>query len=192
MVDLIRKHRGSNQTALLTELNPKVRGSTNYYRTRTAKKVFDRALRAPDSEMHWKLLRWAKRRRPHKYYGWCRDRSWLRKRERLDFCDGNATLIKYADAKIRRHVKVTGIKSPFDGDWAYWLPRLHRDPSLSERVVLLLNRQKCKCGKCGLRFRSDDLLEVHHKDRNRQNNQLSNLELLYGHCHDKVHRELCS
>ncbi|NJR52113.1 MAG: group II intron reverse transcriptase/maturase [Leptolyngbyaceae cyanobacterium CSU_1_3] len=188
MADVIHKHRGSNQTALLTELNPKVRGWTNYYRVCTAKKVFDRM----DNQIHWKLLRWAKRRHSHKHYGWCRDRYWQRKRERLDFCDGNATLIKYADAKIRRHVKVQATKSPFDGDGAYWLPRLHKDSSLSERVVLLLNRQKCRCGKCGLRLRSDDLLEVHHKDRNRQNNQLNNLELLHGHCHDEVHRELCS
>lgn len=188
MADVIHKHRGSNQTALLTELNPKVRGWTNYYRACTAKKVFDRM----DHEIHWKLLRWAKRRHPHKHYGWCRNHYWLRKRERLDFCDGNATLIKYADAKIRRHIKVQGTKSPFDGDWAYWLPRLHPDPSLSERVVFLLNRQKCRCCKCGLRFRSNDLLEVHHKDRNRQNNSLSNLELLHGHCHDEVHRDLSS
>lgn len=188
MAEVIHNHRGSNQTALLTELNPKVRGWTNYYRVCTAKKVFDRM----DSQMHWKLLRWAKRRHPHKHYGWCRDRYWQRKRERLDFCDGNATLIKYADAKIRRHVKVQGTKSPFDGDWAYWLPRLHKDPALSEKVILLLNRQKCRCGKCGLRFRSDDLLEVHHKDRNRQNNSLNNFELLHGHCHDEVHREWCS
>jgi RNA-directed DNA polymerase len=188
MAEVIHKHRGSNQTALLTELNPKVRGWTNYYRTCTAKKVFDRL----DNQIHWKLLRWAKRPHPHKHYGWCRERYWQRKRQRLDFCDGNATLIKYADAKIRRHVKVQGTKSPFDGDWAYWLPRLHRDPSLSERVVRLLNRQKCRCGKCSLRFRADDLWEVHHKDRNRQNNSLDNLELLHGHGHDEVHRELCS
>lgn len=188
MAEVIYKHRGSNQTALLTELNPKVRGWTNYYRVSTAKKVFDRL----DSQIHWKLLRWAKRRHPHKHYGWCRDRYWRRKRERLDFCDGNATLLKYADVPIRRHVKVQGTKSPFDGDWAYWLPRLHRDPSLSEKVVLLLNRQNCRCGKCSLRFRADDLWEVHHIDRNRQNNQLSNLALLHNHCHDEVHRELCS
>jgi len=188
MAEVIHKHRGSNQTALLTELNPKVRGWTNYYRACSAKKVFDRM----DSQMHWKLLRWAKRRHPHKHYGWCRDHYWLRKRERLDFGNGNITLIKYAAAKIRRHVKVQGTKSPFDGDWAYWLPRLHRDPSLSERTVLLLNRQRCRCAKCALRFRSDDLLEIHHKDHNRQNNQLDNLELLHGHCHDEVHREPCS
>jgi hypothetical protein len=62
--EVIHKHRGSNQTALLTELNPKVRGWTNYYRACTAKKVFERM----DSQMHWKLLRWAKRRHPHKQY----------------------------------------------------------------------------------------------------------------------------
>jgi len=64
MAEVVYKHRGSNQTALLTELNPKVRGWTNYYRVCTAKKVFDRAQWAPDSQIHWKLLRWAKRRQP--------------------------------------------------------------------------------------------------------------------------------
>ena len=43
MAEVVHKHRGSNQTALLTELNPKVLGWTNYYRVCTAKKVFDRA-----------------------------------------------------------------------------------------------------------------------------------------------------
>jgi RNA-directed DNA polymerase len=188
MAEVIRKHRGHSQMILLSELNPKVRGWTNYYRACTAKKVFARM----DHQIYWKLLRWAKRRHSRKHYRWCRNHYWRRQRERLDFCDGNATLIKYTDAKIRRHVKVQDTKSPFDGDWAYWLPRLHRDPSLSERVVLLLKRQACRCGKCGLRFRADDRLEVHHKDSNRQNHSLSNLELLHGHCHDEVHRTLCS
>ena len=75
-------------------------------------------------------------------------------------------------------------------------PKLVLDADIAKCVVLLLHRQKCRCGKCALRFRSDDLLEVHHKNRNRAqrapDNQLSNRELLHGHCHDEVHRELCS
>jgi hypothetical protein len=97
-------------------------------------------------------------------------------------------------------------KASLRGDFkrgAPWAPQLttaaasfvfSKMPALSERVVLLLNRQQCRCTKCGLHFRSDDLLEVHHKDRNRAlgapDNSLNKLELLHGHCHNEVHREL--
>jgi len=39
MAEVIRTHRGSNQTALLTALNPKIRGWSNYYRPCAAKPV---------------------------------------------------------------------------------------------------------------------------------------------------------
>src|SRR3990172_3645629 len=42
---------------------------------------------------------------------------------------------KYADTPIQRHVKVKGQKSPYDGDWAYWIDRLGRDPSKPNRVI---------------------------------------------------------
>lgn len=32
-----------------------------------------------------------------------------------------------------------------------------------------------------------DILEVHHRDRNRANNAYSNLALVHGHCHDLIH-----
>ncbi len=55
---VVRQHRGSNQTALIAALNPKIRGWARYYRTCSAKRVFARM----DSQLHWKLRRWAKRR----------------------------------------------------------------------------------------------------------------------------------
>lgn len=183
MAEVIRTHRGSNQTALLVALNPKIRGWSNYYRPCAAKKVFDRM----DSQLYWKLRKWAKWRHPRKSGRWRHQRYWLRKRGRLDFSDGHITLVKYADTPIQRHVKVRGDKSPFDGDWAYWVPRLGRDPCKPKRVVLLLKQQRGRCHHCGLRFMSDDLMEVHHLDGNRRNQALGNLALLHGHCHDGVH-----
>ncbi len=35
---------------------------------------------------------------------------------------------------------------------------------------------------------TEDIMEVHHRDGNRQNRNLLNPELLHGHCHDEVHR----
>jgi len=188
IAEVIRTHRGSNQTALLAALNPKIRGWAAYYRTCAAKEVFDRM----DSQLYWKLRKWARWRHPRKSGRWRHQRYWRRKRQRLDFSDGHITLVKYADTPIRRHVKVRGDKSPFDGDWAYWAPRLGRDPSKPKRVVLLLRRQRGRCHHCGLRFMSDEIMEVHHLDGHRRNQALTNLALLHGHCHDEVHRRRCS
>ncbi len=188
MAEVVRAQRGSHQTALLAALNPKVRGWSNYYRTCVAKKVFDRM----DNQLHWKLRKWARWRHPRKPARWRLQRYWRRPRGRLDFSDGQSTLVKYPDTAIQRHIKVQGDKSPFDGDWAYWVPRLGRDPSQPKRVVLLLKRQRGRCHQCGLRFMVEDHPEVHHLDGNRRHNTLPNLVLLHGHCHDEVHGKRCS
>lgn len=152
MAEVVHTHRGSHQTALLAALNPKIRGWSTYYRTCVAKKVFDRM----DSQLYWKLRKWARWRHPRKTARWRHARYWRRKRQRLDFSDGHITLVKYADTAIQRHVKVRWDKSPFDGDWAYWVPRLGRDPSKLKRVVLLLKRQRGRCQQCGLRSGRDN------------------------------------
>ena len=61
---------------------------------------------------------------------------------------------------------------------------LGRDPAKPRRVTRLLKRQRGHCAHCELRFTTDDVLEVHHHDRNHQNNAFDNLRLLHGHCHD--------
>ncbi|MGD9092914.1 MAG: HNH endonuclease signature motif containing protein [Anaerolineales bacterium] len=82
-----------------------------------------------------------------------------------------------------------GDKSPMDGDWLYSSARLGRDPTKPKRVVKLLKRQNGKCEYCGLRFMTEDIMEVHHRDQDRKNNAYSNLVLLHGHCHDLVHMD---
>lgn len=37
-------------------------------------------------------------------------------------------LTKHGDYTIKRHVKVKGTKSPYDGDWVYWGNRLKKIP----------------------------------------------------------------
>ncbi len=75
-------------------------------------------------QLYWKLSKWAKWQNPRKSDAWRKQRYWPRKCNRFDFSDGKATLAKYADTPIKRHVKVQGRKTPFDGDWAYWIDRL--------------------------------------------------------------------
>jgi RNA-directed DNA polymerase len=74
-----------------------------------------------------------------------------------------------------------------DGDWVYWSTRLGRDPNKPRRVTRLLKRQRGCCALCGLRFTTEDVIEVHHHDGNHNHNAFDNLRLMHGHCHDIVH-----
>lgn len=183
MAEVIKQYRGAPQSALIITLNRKVRGWSNYFRSCPSSPVFARM----DHQLHWKLRKWATWRHRNKSYAWRFQRYWKRQRNRLDFCDGDLSLFLYQDTKRQRHIKVRGHKSPFDGDWLYWATRLGRDPSKPQRVCTLLKRQRGRCLHCALHFRTDDIMEVHHIDRNRRNNALHNLALLHAHCHDEVH-----
>jgi RNA-directed DNA polymerase len=185
--EVIRRHKGAPQAALIKVLNPKMRGWAQYYRACVAKKMFDWM----DEQVFHKLYCWARFRHPRKTGGWCVRRYWKRKGERMNFGDGTAWLVQYADTSIQRHTKVRGDKSPYDGDWPYWVERLGRDPTKSTRTLNLLKRQKGRCGLCGLRFTAEDVEEVHHRDGDRTNNRYANLALLHGHCHDEIHGRRC-
>lgn len=52
------------------------------------------------------------------------------------------------------------------------------------KIKLLKNKGKI-CERCG--YDIYEILEIHHKDKNRKNNELSNLELLCPNCHTKEH-----
>ena len=181
--EVIRQHRGQPQAALIVALNRIIRGWSNYYRSSVAKRIFGTL----DYQMIHKLARWAHRRHPRKSHAWQWQRYWRRQQQRLDFSDGNQTLLHYADTPIVRHVKVRGTKSPFDGDWLYWAQRLGRDPLKPARVTRLLKQQQGRCDACGLHFMTEDVMEVHHQDGNPKNNRYTNLVLLHAHCHDQAH-----
>ncbi len=62
-----------------------------------------------------------------------------------------------------------------------------KDKVVSQRALkmrLLLERGR-KCEKCG--YAKYEILQVHHKDRSRGNNNLDNLELLCPNCHFEEH-----
>jgi RNA-directed DNA polymerase len=183
---IIRHYRGSAQAALIGQLNPIIRGWANYYKTCSAKAIFNDL----DKELFWKLAKWGRFRHPRKWWKWVYRRYWKRHQTKgtLEFSDGDYTLINFAQTKIERHTKVKGHKSPFDGDWTYWTTRLGKDPTRPKRVCVLMKIQKGRCTQCGLRLRATDVLEVHHRDGNHHNHHYLNLALIHGHCHDFAHR----
>ena len=62
-----------------------------------------------------------------------------------------------------------------------------RDKVSSQRAlkVRLIGARGSQCGRCG--YGKVEILHVHHKDRNRENNSLDNLELICPNCHFEEH-----
>jgi hypothetical protein len=56
-------------------------------------------------------------------------------------------------------------------------------------ILLLHQNNTCGCCKKELRFPSKGNFDIHHKDRNRENNDISNLIVLCKPCHKKEHKK---
>lgn len=187
MKQKLRKLRGATQEAVIKELNPIIRGWSQYYSSVVSSKIFN----SMDSVMFRKLWKWTEFRHPKKGKCWIK-RKYFKGYGNDNWCfmtSKKIQLVRYGDHVIKRHVKVKGTKSPYDGDWVYWGKRLSKIPGKSPRVIKLLKLQLGKCDDCQLWFKDDDILEIHHKDRNRRNNMIKNLSLLHGYCHDNLHRK---
>jgi RNA-directed DNA polymerase len=184
--EIVDAHKAAPQAVLITRLNPVIRGWANYHRPANAAKVFNKA----DHLTYLKLRRWAKRRHPHKPWRWVIRKYWsIRKGKGWTFKSPKegVWLQKHADIHVRRHIKVQGRRSPYDGDWIYWATRMGDRPELPKRVAKLLRRQKGKCPWCGLHFADGDLLELDHKVPTAKGGEdlPSNWQMLHGHCHDQ-------
>ena len=148
--------------ALIKELNPVIRGWANYYSSVCSKEIYSKC----DHILYQQLKRWAERRHPHKTKSWIVNKYWQNYEIStwvFSTRDGNGMrLLNHDKTEIKRHTKVKGEKSPFDGDWIYWTTRIGKHPEVSTRMGTLLKKQKGKCNHCRLNFKSDDLLEIDH------------------------------
>jgi RNA-directed DNA polymerase len=185
---VIDTHTGLPQTALISNLTPKMKGWANYYATVCSKECYSKL----DNLMYSKLKIWAKRRQPNKTEKWFLQKYW-------QSIDGNnwvfATrqevknpmrLHKYEATKIKRHIKVKGEASPYDGNLVYWSTRIGEHPEMPKRTASLLKMQKGKCAHCGLYFKDGDLIELDHiipKSKGGKD-EYKNWQLLHRHCHD--------
>ncbi|WP_293080363.1 group II intron reverse transcriptase/maturase [Okeania sp. SIO3B5] len=184
LADICDKLKTATTKALIAKLNPVIRGWANYFSTVASKEIF--------SKMNMLLLkrlgRWASRRHPNKSAAWIKKKYFPRCKETRNWVlnDGEYILNQHSDVPIIRHIKVKGIKSPYDGDWTYWSSRIGKHPGVRKEVTTLLKRQKNKCASCGLTFRPTDLIEVDHiKPRSKGgDNTYKNKQLLHRHCHD--------
>ena len=181
IAEVIDTHKTAPQAALISRLNPIIKGWSSYYSTVVSKETFSKC----DHLTYDKLRAWARKRgkgsiNKEKYWKMVDDRNWCFSTE------NGLELRSHAATPITRHVKVKGNVSPYNGDWIYWSKRRGEYPETPTRVSKLLKEQKGICSHCGLYFTSTDIVEVDHitpkslggKD------EYKNLQLLHRHCHD--------
>jgi RNA-directed DNA polymerase len=188
IASVIEAHKAAPQAALISRLNPIIRGWANYYATVVSKVAYSDI----DHLMCHKFLAWAKRRHPQKSAHWIKNKYWQRiGRNNWVFATrGEGTnplrVLHHADTPIVRHVKVKSESSPYDGNLVYWSTRMGKNPEMPSKVSKLLKMQEGKCTHCGLIFRENDVMEVDHRIPKSQGGRDSydNWQLLHRHCHD--------
>ena len=181
IAEVIDTHKNRPQAALISKLNPIIKGWSNYYSTVVSKETFSKV-----DMLTWQKLRaWARRRgrgdiNKDKYWRTVGDHNWCFSTE-----DG-LDLKQHSDTSIVRHIKVKGEASPYNGDWIYWSKRRGEYPETPKRVSELIKKQKGICSHCGLYFASTDIVEVDHiKPKSLGGKDAyDNLQLQHRHCHD--------
>jgi RNA-directed DNA polymerase len=188
IASIIDAHKAAPQSALISRLNPIIRGWANYYATVVSKEIYSRM----DYLVYQKLRAWAKHRHLKKSHDWVSKRYWQsvggdnwvfasNSEGKYSLC-----LLKHDHTPIVRHVKVRGSSSPYDGNLVYWSTRMGKNPLVPAQVAKLLRQQHGKCTHCGLFFRENDVMEVDHRIPKSLGgkNSFANMQLLHRHCHD--------
>ncbi|WP_434221791.1 group II intron reverse transcriptase/maturase [Limnospira platensis CENA597] len=189
---VIKQHRTAPQSALISRLNPIIRGWSNYYSAVVSVETFNKL-----DAIIWRMLRaWTISRCERASYeklsnyfshgmvklsnGKERHEKWL-----FQTKDGHQ-LWKHNYTPIVRHTLVRPEATPYDGNWTYWATRKGQAIDTPNRVAKLLKKQKGRCTWCGQYFTPSDLIEVDHIVPRSQGgkDEYNNLQLLHRHCHD--------
>lgn len=181
--DTIDAYKTAPQAALISKLNPIIRGWCNYYSRVCSKQTFSKC---EHILLFSQLRAWA-RYRTGNFNSKTLNKYWHYIEGRLTFSTRKGVkLTPHSSIPIVRHIKVRGNKSFFDGDVLYWSTRKGKHPELPNQVASLLKRYKGKCPACGLLFIEGDLIEVDHKipKLDGGTDRFDNLQPLHRHCHD--------
>ena len=106
-----------------------------------------------DSYLFEQRWQWSKRRHPNKSGTWRARTYWHPEKGGWHFATEKGSLHLHRMTPIKRHVKVQGRKSPFDGDWVYWTKRQGSHPQTPPKMAYLLKKQGGRCNWCLLYFK---------------------------------------
>lgn len=138
--EIIRRYRGSSQERLIQVLNPVIRGWANSKRLSVASKTFQ----SLDAYLWLHLWKWARKRHPkmskiklkEKYWHTVGKRNWVFGVKKDDKVGTQIQL--HSKIAIKRHAKVKGNSSPFDGNLIYWANRTGNSLLIPENKARLI------------------------------------------------------
>lgn len=198
----VKKNMNASMEVLISKLNPIIKGWANYYKHDVSKEIFSRI----DHEIFLSLWNWAKRRHPKKSSEWIRNkyfkstgnRNWVFQITIKDK-DGEPKtlrLIKAADMKIKRHIKIKAQANPYDPDWEVYFENrlgLKMLDNLKEkkRLYRLWYGQDGICLICSQKITKETGWNIHHIKRRTDGgkNTMDNLVLLHPNCHIQAHNQ---
>jgi len=179
---------------VIENLNPKIKGWVNYFKSGSSKKIFS----SLDNWMWKRQAQFACRKHPNKSWSWRKSKYWGRIRGRNDqwvFMDKSKDkelfLWKLAWTPIKRHILVKGNPSPDNPECKdYWQKRQAKNSKyLFKTRRILWQKQEGKCLVCMDNIDNGELIHIHHKLPKKLggNDQIDNLVMLHENCHQQVH-----
>ena len=130
----LKKLTAATQEEVINALNPIIKGWCNYFRSGVACKTFS----SMDKYVFQKLWKWARWRHPNKGLRWIKRKYFRRyKGSNWRFATSNTyRLAFHSETHIKRHVKIQGTRTPYDGDLKYWGIRFNRKaPSIHDLAM---------------------------------------------------------
>jgi RNA-directed DNA polymerase len=185
--------------ALISCLNPLIRGWALYHRHAASKSTYAYVDRA----IFGAVWRWARRRHDQKGAPWVKAKYFKRVGGRDGVFTGVVVgrdekqhlvhLLAAGSIRIRRRVKVRGDANPYDPAWEPYIEeRLSRPmkESLTGRGTVrhLWLEQEGLCRVCGQPLTPESEWQVHHRHWRVHGGSdlVENLELLHGNCHRQL------
>lgn len=137
-------------------------------------------------------LNWGRKRFAKDGLGYIRKKIFHRtprKTSTFGWKEGNTlftvpTLYEFPHAQ---HIKVEGIKSPYDGDWVYWNKRMADHPETPQDIKFGITQQEGKCYLCGQNLTVEDSLEIYYINGNKDNNR-KRKAVVHSYCHESHQR----
>ncbi|MFL0649034.1 reverse transcriptase domain-containing protein [Cylindrospermopsis raciborskii UAM/DH-BiRr] len=139
-------------------------------------------------------LNWGRKRFAKDGLGYIRKKIFHktpRKTSTFGWKEGNTlfTVPTLYEFPYAQHIKVEGIKSPYDRDWVYWTKRMADHPETPQDIKFGITQQEGKCYLCGQNLTVEDYLKIHYIDGNKNNNRKENKAVVHNHCHES-HQEM--
>jgi RNA-directed DNA polymerase len=125
----LRQMTAGTQEEVIRMLNPVIIGWSNYFRSGVSSKVFSNM----DNYVHQKLWKWARWRHSNKCLRWIKHKYFRGyKADTWQFAIPDiARIANHGETHIKRHVKVQGTRTPYDGDLQYWSKRSKKKRNFS-------------------------------------------------------------